>query len=159
VLADGYLDDAALTERTFVRDADGVRWYRTGDAGTIEDGILRIHGRIDNVIVSGGVNISLDRVERIVRDVPGLAGAVVVAVPDERWGEASVIVVARTGAAESAPSSAAEAPQLQAARQAVAARLGPHARPARLVLVEQLPTLRSGKPDRAAIRRAVLAQR
>src|SRR6185312_5671583 len=102
--------------------ADGVRWYRTGDAGTIEDGILRIHGRIDNVIVSGGVNISLDRVERIVRDVPGLAGAVVVAVPDERWGEASVIVVARTGAAESAPSSAAEAPQLQAARQAVAAR-------------------------------------
>ena len=159
VLADGYLDDVALTERTFVRDADGVRWYRTGDAGTIEDGILRIHGRIDNVIVSGGVNISLDRVERIVRDVPGLAGAVVVAVPDERWGEASVIVVARAGAAESAPSSAAEAPQLQAARQAVAARLGPHARPARLVLVEQLPTLRSGKPDRAAIRRAVLARR
>jgi O-succinylbenzoic acid--CoA ligase len=165
VLADGYLDDTALTERTFVRDTDGVRWYRTGDAGAVQDGILRVHGRIDNVIVSGGVNISLDRVERIVRDVPGLAGAVVIAVPDERWGEASVVVVARAGVAEPLPPDAgevapplAERAQFEAARQAVAARLGPHARPARLVLVEQLPTLRSGKPDRAALRRAVLAQ-
>ncbi len=71
---------------SFRRDADGTRWYRTGDAGLIEDGMLRVRGRIDNVIVSGGVNISLDRVERVVRGVPGLASAVVVGVPDDALG-------------------------------------------------------------------------
>jgi O-succinylbenzoic acid--CoA ligase len=96
-LADGYLADAAATDAAFVRDDTGTRWYRTGDAGIIEDDILRVRGRIDNVIVSGGINVSLDRVERIVRTIPGLESAVVVGVSDERWGEASVVVVPRGG--------------------------------------------------------------
>ncbi|WP_354002808.1 AMP-binding enzyme [Microbacterium elymi] len=154
MLADGYLGDVELTDRVFARDAEGVRWYRTGDAGLVEDGVLRVHGRIDNVIVSGGINISLDRVERIVRDVPGLATAVVVAVPDPTWGEASVIVVARGDVLRRS-----ESGQLDEARRAVAAQLGAHARPARLVLVDQLATLHSGKPDRETIRQAVLALR
>ncbi|QAY60429.1 acyl-CoA synthetase [Microbacterium protaetiae] len=151
-LADGYLGDAELTDRVFVRDATGVRWYRTGDAGLVDDGVLRIHGRIDNVIVSGGVNISLDRVERVVKDVPGLAAAVVVGVPDAQWGEASVIVVAQGDALRRS-----ESVQLQEARAAVGAVLGAPARPARLVLVDELAMLPSGKPDREAIRRAVAA--
>ncbi|GAA3765656.1 o-succinylbenzoate--CoA ligase [Microbacterium kribbense] len=159
VLADGYLDDAALTDAAFPRDADGTRWYRTGDAGAVDAGVLRVHGRIDNVIISGGINISLDRVERVVRDVAGLAGAVVVGVPDGRWGEASVIVVARGAVAPDADPRAAprdtEADLLEAARRAVADQIGPHARPARLVFVDEMATLHSGKPDRAAIARAV----
>ena len=147
-LADGYLDDPARTDAVFVRDAEGVRWYRTGDTGSVDDGVLRIHGRIDNVIVSGGLNISLDRVERLVRGVPGFAEAVVVGVPDERWGEASVVVVPR--------SDIVDAP-FDDARAAVARAIGPHARPARLMPVDDLPTLASGKPDRAAIRRLALA--
>ncbi|GAA1854080.1 AMP-binding protein [Microbacterium koreense] len=143
-LADGYLDDVERTDAVFVHDTDGVRWYRTGDTGSIDDGVLRIHGRIDNVIVSGGLNVSLDRVERLVRTVPGFAEAVVVGVPDERWGEASVIVVAHRDA---------DGAHLDDARAAVAQSIGPHARPARLVLVDDLPTLASGKPDRAALRR------
>lgn len=150
MLADGYLDDEALTARTFHRDAHGIRWYRTGDLGLVEDGIVRVHGRADNVIVSGGINISLDRVERIVRTVPGLQQAVVVAVDDERWGEASVIVAARGEALRRT-----EAEQLAHARDAVAEQLGRHARPARLVLVDHLAVLPSGKPDRESIRRAV----
>ncbi|MEV8267174.1 AMP-binding protein [Microbacterium sp. NPDC076911] len=153
-LADGYLGNDELTQRTFVRDQNGTRWYRTGDAGLIEDGVLRIHGRIDNVIVSGGLNISLDRVEHAVRSITGLHGAVVVAVDDEKWGEASVVVAAR---GESLRRS--EAVQLQEARNVVAEQLGAHARPTRLVLVDELPTLPSGKPDREAIRRAVDALR
>lgn len=94
-LADGYLDDPERTDAAFLRDRDGTRWYRTGDAGLFEDGVLRVRGRLDNVIVSGGINVSLDRVERIVRGIPGLAMAVVVGVPDARWGEASVIVASR----------------------------------------------------------------
>lgn len=152
VLADGYLGDAERTDIAFLRDHDGTRWYRTGDAGLLEDGVLRVRGRLDNVIVSGGTNVSLDRVERIVRAVPGLDLAVVVGIPDERWGEASVIVASRGEALRRS-----EAVQLEEARDAVKAEIGAHARPTRLILVDELATLPSGKPDREAIRRAVLA--
>ncbi|MBN9153578.1 MAG: AMP-binding protein [Microbacterium sp.] len=151
-LADGYLADAELTDRVFVRDVAGTRWYRTGDAGIVEDGVLRVHGRIDNVIVSGGINVSLDRVERLVRGVPGLESAVVIGVEDARWGEASVIVAPRGPALRQS-----EADQLDEARAAVAEGIGPHARPSRLVLVDELAALPSGKPDRESIRRAVAA--
>lgn len=150
MLAEGYLGDASLTTRTFVRDEHGIRWYRTGDLGLVEDGIVRVHGRADNVIVSGGINISLDRVERIVRRVPGLHEAVVVGVEDERWGEASVIVAARGEVLRRS-----ESEQLAQAREAVAEELGKHARPSRLILVDEMDVLLSGKPDREAIRRAV----
>lgn len=146
-LAEGYLGDAERTDAAFVRDGDGIRWYRTGDAATIDaDGILTIEGRLDNVIISGGVNVSLDRVERIVRGLHGLAGAVVVGVPDEHWGSVPVIV-------------AADPPEdaLDGARAAAAAEIGVAARPARLVAVRSIPFLPSGKPDRAAARALALA--
>ncbi|WP_435742834.1 AMP-binding protein [Microbacterium sp. PMB16] len=152
MLAEGYLGDATLTARTFLRDEHGIRWYRTGDLGLVEDGVVRVHGRADNVIVSGGINISLDRVERIVRRIPGLTGAVVVGVEDARWGEASVIVAARGEALRRS-----EAEQLAHARDAVAEEIGAPARPTRLILVDELELLASGKPDREAIRRAVAA--
>ncbi|MFK3835637.1 AMP-binding protein [Microbacterium sp. NPDC087868] len=148
MLADGYLGDDELTSRVFVRDEHGIRWYRTGDLGLVENGVVRVHGRADNVIVSGGINISLDRVERIVRQVPGLHQAVVVGIDDERWGEASVIVAARGEVLRRS-----ESDQLVHARDAVAEALGKHARPARLILVDEIATLSSGKPDREAIRR------
>ncbi len=148
MLADGYLGDPVLTESTFVRDELGIRWYRTGDLGIVEEGVVRVHGRADNVIVSGGVNISLDRVERIVRSIPGLTGAVVVGVDDERWGEASVIVAERGEALRRS-----ESEQLEHARAVVAEELGKPARPARMIIVDEIQTLSSGKPDREAIRR------
>lgn len=147
-LATGYLGDGELTARTFVRDAQGIRWYRTGDAGIVDDAVVRVHGRVDNVIVSGGVNISLDRVERIVRGIPGLDRAVVVGVPDARWGETPVIVTPRGPLMRRS-----DADHLQQARDAVAAAIGAPARPARLILVDELAALASGKPDRDAITR------
>ncbi|WP_311244939.1 AMP-binding protein [Microbacterium sp. WCS2018Hpa-23] len=150
MLADGYLGDGELTAKNFSRDEHGIRWYHTGDLGLLDDGVVRVHGRADNVIVSGGLNISLDRVERLVRRVPGLTGAVVVGVEDERWGEASVIVAPRGEALRRS-----ESEQLAHARDVVAEELGKHARPARLILVDELDVLSSGKPDREAIRRAV----
>ncbi|MEV4736093.1 MULTISPECIES: AMP-binding protein [unclassified Microbacterium] len=150
MLADGYLGDGDLTARNFTHDEHGIRWYRTGDLGLVDDGVVRVHGRADNVIVSGGINVSLDRVERIVRRIPGLSGAVVVGVDDARWGEASVIVAARGEALRRS-----ESDQLVQAREAVAEELGKPARPARMVLVDVLDVLTSGKPDREAIRRAV----
>lgn len=150
MLAEGYLGDGSLTARTFVRDEHGIRWYRTGDLGLVEDGVVRVHGRADNVIVSGGINISLDRVERIVRRIAGLHEAVVVGVEDERWGEASVIVAARGEVLRRS-----ESEQLAHARDAVEDELGKHARPVRLIMVDEIEVLSSGKPDREAIRRMV----
>ena len=143
VLAAGYLGDAERTASVFVTDTQGTRWYRTGDTAVVDKGVVRVTGRLDNVIVSGGINVSLDRVEAVVRALPGLADAVVIGVPDERWGEASVVV---------APSDADDAASLlSAARAAVAEAIGPAARPAR-VERRPVPYLPSGKPDRQTLR-------
>lgn len=148
VLAEGYLGEPERTAAAFVHDAAGRRWYRTGDLGTF-DGVLRVTGRRDNVIVSGGVNVSLDRVERLVRTLPGLGGAVVVAVADERWGEASVIAVP---AADLAGTDVVAL--LREVRSAVGEALGAPARPRAILPVPAIPLLPSGKPDRAALRAA-----
>ncbi|MGO2597186.1 AMP-binding protein [Microbacterium gubbeenense] len=142
-LADGYLDDPERTAATFVAGADGSRWYRTGDAGSVTDGTVAVTGRIDNVIISGGVNVSLDRVEHVVREL--LPDAVVVAAPHERWGETPVIVT--TGSAD----------VLEVARAAVEREIGKPARPDRIVTIPDIPRLPSGKPDRRAIREIVRA--
>lgn len=148
MLADGYLDDPTHTADRFLTDSDGTRWYRTGDLGTFDAGRVRVTGRADNVIISGGVNISLDRVEQVVRGIRGLEHAVVVAVADERWGQASVIVTPRTAAGT-------HRDLLTQARAAVADQIGRPARPRTLHQVDELPRLASGKPDRAALTRLV----
>lgn len=147
MLADGYLGDPQLTDRIFTADAGGERWYRTGDRGFVLDGEVEVYGRLDNVIVSGGINISLDRVERIVRTVPGLEQAVVLGMPDERWGESSVIFAPVTGASDGRW-------MLDEARTRVEAEIGKHARPVQLEGGE-LPMLASGKPDRELLRRMI----
>lgn len=137
-LADPERTEAALTTR------DGLRWYRTGDHGTVSDeGVLTVTGRLDDVIVSGGEKVSLGVVERVVRERPGLDAAVVVRSPHPRWGEVPVVVT--TGAA----------PDLLELRRAVVERAGRAAAPDRVVVLAALPLLSSGKPDRRALERAV----
>lgn len=145
-LADGYLGEPERTDAVFLTDPDGVRWYRTGDAGALsDDGILSITGRLDNVIISGGVNVSLDRVERVVRAVAGFEDAVVVGADHERWGQVPVVVTARSDNAES----------LARVRDAAEAAVGVAGRPDRIVVVAEIPLLSSGKPDRRALTRLV----
>jgi O-succinylbenzoic acid--CoA ligase len=145
MLAEGYLDDAERTAAAFHED-DGVRWYRTGDTGVLVDGVLQVTGRLDDVIVSGGVNVSLAAVERVVRACPGLQDAVVVAGPSARWGEVPVVV---TEAADS---------RLTELRAIVRTALGGAAAPDAIVVLEQLPRLASGKPDRVALAALVAAR-
>jgi O-succinylbenzoic acid--CoA ligase len=135
MLAEGYLDDPTRTDAAF-HTADGRRWYRTDDRGILLDGVLRVTGRIDDVIVSGGVKVSLGEVELVVRGMPGLADAVVVAAPSE-WGESAVVVTE-------------VAAELEAVRVAVTGELGAAASPARIVLVDRVPRTSTGKPDRVA---------
>lgn len=143
-LAEGYLGDEALTAERFVSDG-GVRWFRTADGGTFDGTALTVTGRRDDVLISGGVKVALAAVERVLREQPGLADAVVVSVPDARWGEVPVAATA------SGPDDHADAD----AAAAVAAELGAPARPARIVHLDALPLLASGKPDRLALRTAL----
>jgi o-succinylbenzoate---CoA ligase len=137
VLAHGYLDDPVRTAAAFV-EHDGRRWYRTDDTGHLVDGILTVTGRVDDVIVSGGVKVSLAEVEAAVRGMPGLSGAVVVAAPHPEWGETPVVVTE-------------VAVELDDVRDAVALRLGRAAAPSRVIVVPSIPLLGSGKPDRLGI--------
>jgi O-succinylbenzoic acid--CoA ligase len=144
ILADGYLGDAARTARAFVVENDGSRWYRTGDLGELgADGVLRIRGRADDVIISGGVKVALGEVERAVRSLPGLDQAVVVGVDDPEWGQRAAVAVAGESASLA---------ELAAATDS--AGLPPAGRPVRVESFDSLPMLASGKPDRRAIAEA-----
>lgn len=153
MLADGYLGDPERTDAAFhsAPDSDGIlrRWYRTGDTGTAEAGRVSVTGRIDNVIISGGTNVSLDRVEEAVRTLDGFGTAVVVGVDDERWGQVPVVALFSDGGAD------ADSDARAAVRAHVAALIGVAAQPAAVVTLGTMPTLSSGKPDRRRIRSLV----
>jgi len=131
------LGDPAATETAFVVH-DGARWYRTGDTGEIEDGTLRVTGRLDGLIISGGEKVSLDAIESVVRAMDGLADAVAVRSPSAEWGE--VPVVFTSGLAT-----------LAQVKATVVAALGRASAPVALVRVESVPQLANGKPDRVGL--------
>ena len=137
MLAQGYLDDPTATDAAFVM-GDGARWYRTGDTGEMVEGALRVTGRRDSVIISGGEKVSLDAIERVVRAMNGLADAVAVRSPSAEWGEVPVVF-------SSGVSTLAEV------KATVVAALGRASAPVALVRVESVPQLPNGKPDRRAL--------
>ena len=69
-------------------------WYPTNDAGWMdEDGYLFVEGRLDDVIVRGGENISPGEIEDVLREHPAVADVAVLGVPDDEWGEAVAAVI------------------------------------------------------------------
>ena len=142
---DGYLGDDGYggdDVDIWVQDRDGRRWFRTSDHGTLDaDGRLHVDGRLDDQIVTGGVNLVPGDVEDVLAGLPGVRGVVVVGVPDADWGQAVVAVVSGRDM---------DLPTLAAVRAAVADRLGAPAAPRRLVVVDAVPLRGIGKPDRAA---------
>ncbi|WP_171058183.1 o-succinylbenzoate--CoA ligase [Modestobacter altitudinis] len=142
VLAHGYRLDPPATGEAFT---DG--WFRTRDAGSLAaDGTLTVHGRLDDVVISGGVNVAPQAVEAALREHPSVADAVVTGRSDPEWGQRVVAaVVAAPGAV----------PELAELRPWVAARLGAAAAPRELHLVDAVPTLHTGKPDRRAVVRLI----
>jgi O-succinylbenzoic acid--CoA ligase len=136
VLFDGYDGEPDLTAQVL---SDG--WFLTSDLGRVdEDGRLRVDGRVDDVVVSGGVNVPADAVARELRSHPGVGGAEVVGVPDDEWGQL-VVAVAETDLT------------LEQLRDRVAERLPRSFAPRRLVRVSALPLLPNGKLDRLAVQR------
>jgi O-succinylbenzoic acid--CoA ligase len=137
-LALGYRLDPAATEAAF---AGG--WFRTRDAGTLDaDGRLTVTGRLDDVVISGGVNVAPAAVEAALREHPDVADAVVFGRPDATWGQRVVAAVVPV------PGSS---PELPALRDWVSHRLGRPAAPRQLHVLDALPLLHTGKPDRRAV--------
>lgn len=95
----GYVDRERVRDP---RDADG--WYHTADRGLLdEDGYLHVHGRTDHRFISGGENIHPEEIERVLTQLPGVARAVVVPIPDDEFGARPVAFLeAREGEAVSA---------------------------------------------------------
>ncbi|WP_239683893.1 AMP-binding protein [Leucobacter musarum] len=162
-LALGYVGDAELTDRAFITEAgrDGVpvRWYRTGDSGELLGGMLTVTGRIDRVIISGGVNVSLDEVERVVRDQTGWESAVALSAPHPEWGErvSLVVEIDRSADPTRRPKHAAVAPRdarvsFERVQEALRGALGPASVPEWATEMEEIPRLSGGKPDHAAIK-------
>ena len=133
----GYLDDPEATARTLMPGG----WLRTGDVGHLEEGCLFVHGRGDGVVKCAGERVGLDEVAAVLRECPAVADACVVALPDEALG-------ARLVAFVEAPAGA-----MAELRKFLRRKLLPAKRPARIVAVESLPRLPSGKIDRQALRR------
>lgn len=149
-LALGYLGDTKLAATSFVaetdRKGDLTRWYHTGDAGELLGGMLTVTGRLDRVLVSGGVNVSLDSIEQMVREFEGWEGALAVATEHPEWGERPMLVVEI-----SAGSSAAARTPLDEVRAAIRERLGPAAVPEWVTETDEIPRLAGGKPDLVAV--------
>src|SRR3954451_13465444 len=88
-LFEGYVDDAAATAEVLV---DG--WFHTSDAGRLdEDGRLQVLGRLDDMVVTGGGNVSSAAVAARLRDHPQVVAAEVVGLPDAEWGSRVVAVL------------------------------------------------------------------
>ncbi len=89
----GYLSDPERSARTFV-EIDGARWSLPGDMATMDpDGTVHLLGRGSFCINTGGEKVYPEEVEAVMKAHPLVADAVVVGIPDERWGERVAAVV------------------------------------------------------------------
>ncbi|WP_329079708.1 AMP-binding protein [Streptosporangium sp. NBC_01469] len=136
VLFSGYRLRPDLTEA--VRDGD---WFLTSDLGALEGGRLRVLGRADDVVNTGGEKVVAAAVAAAVAEHPAIVDVAVVGRPDPEWGERVVAVVV-------SPSP----PSLAELRAFVKERLPAYAAPADLIVVTEIPLLANGKPDLEALR-------
>lgn len=140
-LFEGYDGEPELTARVLV---DG--WFRTADAGRLDDdGRLQVLGRIDDMVVSGGVNVPAPAVAARLREHPDVGAAEVLGVPDEEWGNRVVAFVVGPVSLDAARDWVADAhPRSWAPRQ--------------LVSLDAIPLLGNGKPDRLALRHSAVEE-
>jgi len=132
----GYVD-AAQTAEAFTDDG----WFRTGDLATLDP--VEIVGRIKDVIIRGGENISVTEVEEILEAHPAVRQAVVVGYPDDLMGERVAAFVVTDGPFD-----------LDTVRAWFTERgVAKYKTPERVEVVDRIPLLPTGKPDRRKLRR------
>ena len=139
----GYHKDPAKSAATFPVDADGVRWSIPGDLASVEpDGTITVHGRGSASINSGGEKIFPEEVEAAVKTHPGVFDAIVVGIPDERFGQRVAVVLH--------PREPGAAPTLEELQDHCRAHIAGYKLPRQLLVVDEIPLTASGKPDSKA---------
>jgi acyl-CoA synthetase (AMP-forming)/AMP-acid ligase II len=133
----GYYGDPAATAEVL---AGG--WLRTGDLGhRDQDGFLWLSGRLRNLIITAGRNVTAEEVEQHLREMPEILDAAVFGEPDELRGESiHALVVPR-----------AVPPESRAVRAFLGSRLEQHKIPRRISIVDALPVTANGKLDRTRL--------
>ncbi|MEX2293124.1 MAG: AMP-binding protein [Acidimicrobiales bacterium] len=112
-------------------------WFPTGDLGELRDGVLTVHGRRGDLIITGGENVWPAVVERALASHPGVREVAVVGHPDAEWGQRVVAFVV--------PVDASQVPTLKDLRTLAKETLPPYAAPTVVTVVESLPRTASGK--------------
>ncbi len=136
----GYYKDEAKTAETFPT-LGGVRYSIPGDWATVEsDGTITLLGRGSVSINTGGEKVYPEEVEETVKTHPAVADAVVVGIPDDRFGEAVTAVVALRRGEQAAPEDIAESTR---------GALAGYKRPKRVVIVDEVRRGANGKADYA----------
>ncbi len=135
----GYYKDEAKTRATFVVAADGRRYAVPGDFATVEeDGTITLLGRGSVCINSGGEKIYPEEVESALKAHPDVFDAIVVGVPDPRWGQrVAAVVEPRPG----------RSPTLEELDRHCRDRIAGYKIPRELHLVDRVERSPSGKPD------------
>ncbi len=122
-------------------------WLRTGDMGSVDaEGYLFLTGRGDDLIISGGENISPAEVEDVLLAHPSVAAAAAVGIPDPEWGQRVGAMISLRPGAEADP---------EAVRTWAAERLGSLKAPQVLVVSAELPATATGKILRREVRSAL----
>jgi acyl-CoA synthetase (AMP-forming)/AMP-acid ligase II len=143
----GYYKDPDKTQRTF-RTIDGVRYTIPGDCATVrEDGTIQLLGRGSVVINTGGEKVFPEEVEEVVKRLPGVADAVCVGLPDERFGETVCALVELRPGAEVSEADVAGA---------VRAELAGYKVPRTVLFVESIGRSPAGKVDYPGLRTRAL---
>lgn len=162
-LASGYMGDSARTASHFFVDADGCRWYRTDDYGSLapaapknapeDEGapMLNIVGRSDDVIITGGVKVSARAVAAVLESHPAVREAAVMGIPDARWGSAVAAAITLRGASGAQNAPDASGATCDMLREFCTDKLGAAGAPKLLRILADFPTASTGKPDRQAI--------
>ena len=148
MVAAGYLDDPARTAAHLRTAPDGRRSFLTEDTGVLgpgDDGVprLTVTGRLDDVVITGGVKVSAAAVAAALEAHPAVAAAHVAGVPDPEWGQRLCAALV--------PERGAPAGLEDALRAHVRAALGAAAVPKTWLVLDALPLLSTGKTDRQAL--------
>jgi acyl-CoA synthetase (AMP-forming)/AMP-acid ligase II len=134
-LTPGYLGDPEANADSFF---DG--WFRTGDRGVLEDGYLRLEGRIKELIIRGGENISPGEVEDALKAHPAVSDAVCFGIDDDKYGQVVGAAVVLKGEADPA--------QLRASCRA---SLADFKVPKVIHVVNEIPRTPTGKIQRSLV--------
>ena len=140
----GYLGDPEATSK--VMTASGA--IRTGDLGELdEDGALSLTGRLKDLIITGGLNVAPAEVEAAACRHPAVASAVVVGIPDPKWGETPVVVAVPMSGSPLHPSDLLSFCRTE---------LSGFKRPSGAALVDRLPLTGIGKSAKSVVRERIL---